>query len=385
MTRTTKLLRKQITMVVVSIVIGLSVGAIILAIAGYSPVAAYQALLKGVFSKPRYMVQVIIRSTPLILTGISVAFAFRTGLFNIGAEGQYIMGSVAALLVGRFLPLPKGVHFVACVLAGMLAAAAWGAFSGYLKSKYGIHEVITCIMLNWLALYFNNFLVNRPWLKQPGTEASFEALPTSWSMVLGEWKTSETGLAYLAQHKDLKDVLLRTDLNYGIVAAVIAAIVIWFILNRTVLGFELRAVGFNKDAAEFAGVHVKKRMVQAMAISGALAGLAGALTITGTGLHRINIIAMHEGFGFDGISVALIAGSSPLGCILSGLLFGALKYGSSAIQSTIKAPSEIINIVIGVIVFCVALSTVLPMIAEKLEIRAEKKQTQEKKKGGDAQ
>lgn len=385
MTSITKLLRKQVTMVAVSILMGLLVGAIVLAIAGYSPVAAYQALLKGVFSRPRYLVQVMIRSTPLILTGISIAFAFRTGLFNIGAEGQYIIGSTAALLVGRFIPLPKGIHFFACILVGMLAAAVWGAFSGYLKSKYGIHEVITCIMLNWIALYLNNFLVNRPWLKQPGTEASFEALPTSWSMVLGEWKSSEEGLAYLAQHKELRDVLLRTDLNYGIVIAIFAAVVIWFLLNRTVLGFELRAVGFNKDAAEFSGINVKQRMVQAMAISGALAGLAGALTITGTGLHRINIIAMHEGFGFDGISVALIAGSAPLGCILSGLLFGALKYGSSAIQSTIKAPSEIINIVIGVIVFCVALSSMFPMLAEKLESRKQRQKPPQKEKGGDAQ
>lgn len=358
-------LRKPLTGVLLSIAFGLLAGAVVLVIGGYDPIAAYGALLNGIFSKPRYLVQVVIRATPLILTGLSVAFAFRTGLFNIGAEGQFIMGSVFAVLVGTQLSLPPVLHFLACALAGMLAAAAWGGVSGFLKARFGIHEVITCIMLNWIALYFNNFMVSQSWLKKPGTEASFEVAPTAWSMILGEWKTSEEGIAYLSQHPELKDVLLRTDVNYGILIAILTAVAVWFILNRTVLGYELRAVGFNRDAAEFAGVDIKRRMVLSMAISGSLAGLAGALQITGIGLHRINVLAMHEGFGFDGISVALIAGSAPLGCILSGLLFGALKYGSASIQSVVKAPSEVINIVIGTIIFCVAMSTVFPMLADR--------------------
>ncbi|MEG1774430.1 MAG: ABC transporter permease [Oscillospiraceae bacterium] len=373
MSRTQRLLRKPLTAVVLSIFIGLAVGAVVLSVAGYHPGEAYRALVMGIFSKPRYMAQVVIRSTPLILTGLSVAFAFKTGLFNIGAEGQYIVGAVAAALVGTQLSLPPVLHFIACAAAGMLAAALWGAFCGLLKARYGIHEVITCIMLNWIALYFNNFMVNLPWLKKPKTEASYEIADTAWSMVLGHWKTSEEGLAYFANHPQLKDVLIRTDLNYGILITLAVVAVVWFILNRTVIGYELRSVGFNKDAAEFAGVNIKKRMILSMALAGALAGLAGVLQLTGTGLHRINILAAHEGFGFDGISVALVAGSSPVGCVLSGLLFGALKYGSASIQSVVNAPSEVINIVIGVIVFCVAMSTVFPMIADRLELRADKK------------
>lgn len=373
MKKYSNLLRHPLTVVLLSIVIGLLVGAVVLLVAGYPPLQAYSALLSGIFSRPRYMVQVVIRSTPLILTGLSVAFAFRTGLFNIGAEGQYIMGGVAAVLVGTQLSLPPVLHLIACLLAGMLAAGLWGAFSGLLKAKYGIHEVITCIMLNWIALYFNNFMVSRPWLKKPGSEASIEVAPGAWSMVLGQWKTSDEGMAYFAEHPALRDVLLRTDLNYGILIAIVVVAVIWFLLNRTTLGFELRGVGFNKDAAEAAGVNIRRRLILSMAVAGALAGLAGALQITGTGLHRINTLAVHEGFGFDGISVALIASSSPFGCILSALLFGALKYGSASVQSVVGAPSEIINIIIGTIVFCVALSTVFPMLASWFERIADRK------------
>lgn len=366
MKRLEALLRKPFTALALSLAAGFAVGAAVLLAAGYNPAEAYAALLSGVFSKPRYLVQVLIKSTPIILTGLSVAFAFQTGLFNIGGEGQYLLGSMAAVLVGSKFSLPPVLHFLACVLAGMLAAALWGAVPGYLKAKYGIHEVITCIMLNWIALYLNNFLVSRPGMKKPGTEASYEISSNAWSMVLGRWKTSDAGMAWLTEHPQLRDVLVRTDLNYGFLVAVAVVLAVWFLLRRTAVGFELRAVGFNRDAAQLAGIDIKRRLVLSMAIAGALAGLAGVLQITGTGLHRLNILASHEGFGFDGISVALIASASPVGCILSGLLFGALKYGSASIQSVVRAPGEIIDIVIGTIVFCVAMATVFPMLADRL-------------------
>lgn len=367
------LLRRPLTSVILSIFIGLLVGAVALSAAGFHPIEAYAALLKGIFSKPRYMVQVIIRATPIILTGLSVAFAFKTGMFNIGAEGQYVVGAMAAVIAGSQISLPKGIHFVVVIAAGMLAAGLWGALAGLLKSKYGIHEVITCIMLNWIALYMNNFFISQPWLKKPGTEASYEVAQSAWSVVLGEWKMSPEGLAYLKQNPKISDVLLRTDMNYGILIAIAVVLLVWFLLGRTALGFELRAVGSNKDGARFSGININRSTVISMFIAGALAGLAGALSITGTMPHRITMLAAHEGFGFDGISVALIAGAHPIGCLLSGLLFGALKYGSSSLQIAIGAPSEVINIVIGAIVFCVAMSSVFPMMADYLAKKGEKK------------
>lgn len=361
-----KALRKPFTSILISIVLGFLFGAIILAVAGYNPIEAYSALIKGIFSRPKYIAQVIIKSTPLILTGLSVAFAFKTGLFNIGAEGQFIIGSMTAVLVGYFIPMPKPLHFFAVIILAMIFAGLWGGICGFLKSKFGIHEVITSIMLNWIALYFNNYMVMTPLLKRPNSESSHEIAQSAWSMVLGEWKKSPEGLDYLSNHSTLSEVLLKTDLNYGIIVAVIAVFIVWFFLNRTTKGYELRAVGFNQHASEFAGINVKKNLIISMFVAGAICGLAGALQVTGVMPHRISILAAHEGFGFDGISVALIANSSPIGCIFAGLLFGALKFGSSSIQTAVGAPSEIINIVIGTIVLFIAMSPLFTILADKI-------------------
>ena len=162
---------------------------------------------------------------------------------------------------------------------------------------------------------------------------------------------------------------LRTDLHWGILLALVVVLLAWYYLNHTTKGFELRAVGANKDAAEFAGIGVKKNMVMAMFISGGIAALAGAIQILGTNPFRISVLPVTEGYGWDGISVSLIANNNPLGCVLSGLLFSGLKYGGGSIQSESGAPSEIINIMIGSIVFCVALVSIYPMIAERLKRR----------------
>lgn len=372
MERISRILRKPLTAVILSIIMGLFVGAIVLAVSGYNPFEAYAALFRGIFSKPKYVAIVIVRSTPIILTGLSVAFAFKTGLFNIGAEGQYIVGSIAAVLVGYLVPMPPVIHFFAIILTGAVAAGLYGGFAGFLKARFGIHEVITTIMLNWVALYLNNFFVKQPWLKKPNTEASHEIAQTGWGVFLNGWKTSPDGKEWLSGHPILLD-LFRTDLNYGIIVAVLVVIGVWYLLNHTTKGFELRAVGFNQDAAEFAGINVKNNMITSMGIAGALSGLAGALQICCANPHRITILAAHEGFGFDGISVALIAGSNPIGCIFSGLLFGGLKYGGASIQSEVGAPTEVISIVIGTIVFFVAMSTIFTMLADRIKRRAEKK------------
>lgn len=370
--RTIKILRNPIAISVLAILIGLGVGMIILAAAGYNPIEAYGAMLNGIVGKPKYLAQVLIRSTPLIFTGLSVAFAFKTGLFNIGAEGQYLVGAMAAVIVGAKVDLPPGIHFVVVILAAIVASGLWGGFVGLLKAKFGIHEVITCIMMNWIALYLNNYLISTPWLKKPGTEASFEAAESAWSVILNKWKFSEAGTNYMMDKPILLDTLLKTDLNYGFIIAVVVAIILWFVLRKTTTGFELRAVGHSNSASEYAGINVKKNIILSMAIAGALAGLAGALQITGVMPHRITVLAAFEGAGFDGISVALIAASNPLGVILSGLLFGSLKFGSYAIQSKIGAPSEIINIVIGVIVFFVAISRIFVILADRLEAKEKK-------------
>lgn len=369
MQKTVKLLRKPITSTVIAILFGFLVASVVLLAAGYNPAEAFGALFNGVFSKPKYLSNVMIKAAPITLTAISVAFAYRAGLFNIGAEGQYIVGAIASTLVGYLLHLPAILQVPLVILSGMAAGAFYGGLIGLLKARFGIHEVLTSIMLNWVALYLSNFVVQSKTFHQPNSTATYPVQQSSYTMLLPNWKLSDEGLAFLRQHKWLSEILLKTDVNFGFLAAVVAALLIWFLLYHSVKGFEFRAVGSNHAAAELSGIPVKRNMVQAMLIAGALSGLAAAMVITGTNPHRISTLAAFENNGFNGLSVAFIAGSSPIGCIFAGLLFGGLLYGGQSIQAEVGAPTEVINIMIGTIVFFVALTRIVPALADRLERR----------------
>lgn len=338
----------------VSIVLGLLVGAIALVIAGHNPIEAYSAMIEGIFGKPKFIAWTIIRSTPLILTGLSIAFAFKTGLFNIGAEGQFIIGSLVATMVGAGLELPAIIHVPLVLLMAALGGAIWGGFAGWLKSKFGINEVIATIMLNWIAFYLSNYMIKTTWLARANSEASI-SIHDSASLGIN-WLTDLVGPA--------------TKVNWGIVISIILVLAIAFILFKTTLGFELRGVGANKYGAEYGGINVNSSILKSMAIAGLLAGVAGAIQVMGVS-HNITILAAQEGYGFDGIAVALIANSNPIGVIFSGLLFGAFKYGGTKMQS-IGAPSEVVNIVIGSIVYFIALSSVLRMLYVKMRDKKNK-------------
>lgn len=338
----------------VSIVLGLLVGAIALVIAGHNPIEAYSAMIEGVFGKPKFIAWTIIRSTPLILTGLSIAFAFKTGLFNIGAEGQFIVGSLVATMVGAGIELPAIIHIPFVLLMAGLSGAVWGGFAGWLKSKFGINEVIATIMLNWIAFYLSNFMIKTTWLARENSEASV-SIKESASIGI-DWLNGLVGPA--------------TKVNWGIVISIVLVLVIAFILFKTTLGFELRGVGFNKFGAEYGGINVSMSILKSMAIAGLLAGLAGAIQVMGVS-NNITILAAQEGYGFDGIAVALIANSNPIGVIFAGLLFGAFKYGGTKMQS-IGAPSEVVNIVIGSIVYFIALSNVLRVLYIKMRDKKNK-------------
>ena len=204
-------------------------------------------------------------------------------------------------------------------------------------------------MLNWIAFYFSNFMVSNSFISVANSESSV-AINDSASIGIS-WMKGLVGPA--------------TSVNWGIVISIILVFVVWFILNKTTLGFELKAVGHNKDAAEYAGIDVSKSMLKSMAIAGILAGIAGAIQVMGV-THNITVLAAQEGYGFDGIAVALIANSNPIGVIFSGLLFGAFKYGGIKMQS-VNAPSEVINIVIGSIVYFIALSNGLRILYQKMK------------------
>ena len=363
-----KFLNGSLGLTLISIVLGFLLGAIVLLVAGFNPLEAYWVILKGIFSRSKYISYVIIYATPLIITGLSVAFALRTGLFNIGAEGQYIMGAIMAAAAGYFFKLPLILHVTVAVGLAIIAAGMWGGLAAYIKARFGVHEVISTIMLNWIALYFSNFVVTLKIFGSQGTGKSYAIQSTARINLLSDWKISEAGIEFIRSHKILGDIL-KTPINAGIIFAILLAVLVWYILNKTTLGYELRAVGFNPHAAEAGGINVKKSMVISMLISGGLAGAAGAFQVLGVS-HRIAKLAAMEGYGFDGIAVSLIGNNTGPGSVFAGLLFGALKYGGSKIQDAMQAPTEVINIMIGTIILFVAMPKLIRLILTILRRRA---------------
>lgn len=330
---------------VIAVFLGLIAGAIIMLISGYSPIEGYSALLYGVFGETFYMGETVRQITPLILAGLAVAFAFRTGLFNIGVEGQLMVGWLAAVWVGSSFDLPKIIHLPLAVLAAAIAGALWAFIPGILKAKFRVHEVIVTIMLNYTALHIVNYLIfNVLTDNQDKTEniASSASLRSPWLESMTEY----------------------SRVHWGIIIAILAAILMWFILEKTKTGYELRSVGFNDEASRYAGMNVKKNIVLSMVISGAFAGLAGAME----GLGTFEYAAIKGGFtgvGFDGIAVALLGGNAAIGIILAGTLFGALKMGALNMPFAAGVPNELVDIVIALIIFFVASSYIIRVLLER--------------------
>ena len=351
---------KKFIISMLSIVLGLIVGGVILKLSGISPLEAYQVMWEGAFSQPNYISYIIIRSTPLILTGLSVAFAFRTGLFNIGAEGQFIIGAMTAAYFGFILNLNPWIQITHVMLMATLAAAFYGGLSGFLKARFGVHEVLSTIMLNWIALYLSNHVIFIEGFRRPSMETT-EFINSSTSItILEDWKISDMGLEWLSRHEFWQS-FMRPPVNAGIFIALLAVVIVWIILNKTTFGFKLKAVGFSPLASEYAGINTRIKMTQSMMISGALAGLAGATHVMGVS-KNIAVLAAHEGYGFDGIAVALIGSNHPVGVLFSGFFLGALKYSGQKIQSSLEAPSEVIGIMIGAIIFFIAIPSIFNFV-----------------------
>ncbi len=339
---------------IIAIIAGFIIGAVFLMIADISPAVAYKKLLDSVFGKPKYLVWVLTYASPLIFTGLSVAFSFRTGVFNIGAEGQFVVGGLVACVLGITLKLPAIIHVPVCLLAACAAGSLWAYFVGLLKVKRGIHEVLSFIMFNWIAFYLSNYVVNIPAIhKEGGGEATKDVAET----------------ARILFPEGLRELLGCKVANWGIVMAILAAILIWVIIEKTTLGYKLKAVGFNSNGARYGGINSDASVLTALGISGALAGLGGAVQILGMS-GRLSQFAGQEGYGFEGITVALIASSNPIGCIFAGLFYGAMKYGGSKL-SMVKAPSEVVDIIMGCVILFIAISQLFRILFKKLSLKKE--------------
>ena len=345
MSRKNNILSSNAFYTLISIVIGFVVGAILLSIAKINPLDAYKQLFNGVFGKPKFMVWCLIYAAPLIFTGLSVAFSFKTGVFNIGAEGQFVVGSLTACALGILVKAPAIIHVPLCFIGAALAGGIWGAIVGVLKIKKGVNEVLSYIMFNWIAFYLSNFVVNLSIIhKDGGGEATKDIAAT----------------ARILAPKSIIAATGASAANYGFILAIIFAVIVWFIINRTTLGFKLRAVGFSNTAAQYAGIDTGKSFLTAMAFSGALAGIGGAVQLMGMS-GRISQFSGQEGYGFQGITVALIASSNPIACIFAGIFYGAMKYGGGKL-SLVNAPAEVVDIIMGIIILFIAISSLFKNI-----------------------
>jgi len=313
----------------ITVLVAFLAGGLVVLITGHDPIATYQAIFKGtgfnwffpwLSEEDRILAalnlqQTLIVTTPLILTGLAVAFAFRCGLFNIGGQGQYIVGSILAVWVGSsFDGMPAFLHVIVAILAGMLAGAAWAGLAGLLKAVAGTNEVISTIMLNWIAIWVGVWVFN---LGSPLQNDRQPDVPVSNDIVEGAKLPVFWG-----------DPQLQ-GLHIGIFIALAALVVFWVLLNRTTLGYEVRAVGFNPDAAAASGISVARNYVLVMAICGAFAGLAGAVDLLGWQFRVATNDVQNHTIAFFGIAVALLGRNTAIGTLLGALLFGGLITGTS--------------------------------------------------------
>jgi ABC-type uncharacterized transport system permease subunit len=288
----------------------------------------------------------LLAATPLIFTGLAVALGFRSGLFNIGAEGQLYVGAIVATFVGFSVHgLPMFVHLPLAIGAGFLGGALWGLIPGLLKARTGAHEVIVTIMLNYVSYQLVTWVLRQSWYQRPGRNDPVSPIVDPSAII--------------------PPIIDGLRLNWGFVLALVAAAFVSWLLFRSTLGFEFRAVGFNPSAARYAGMSISKALVLTMAICGGLAGLAGTTEILG--VTKALTPGFSPGYGFDGIAIALLGGSSPLGVVLSAILFGALRAGATPMQAATGIPIDLVVVIQALVIMFVAAPA---LIREMYRIKA---------------
>jgi len=353
-------LREALIVPALAVITGLILGGIVMALSGSNPFQAYAALFAGSFGSPTDIInglqiyfatgdnaelvrsmypftESLVTATPYIFAGLSVALGFRAGLFNIGAEGQFFIGALCSAFVGYSIKgLPMIIHLPLALLAGALGGAVWGMIPGYLKARFGAHEVVNTIMMNWIAFRLSDWLLTGP-------------------MQASNFRPVTPNVQASAELPRFFEDPLRFNLGFFI-ALFFAYFIYWF-LFKTTLGFEVRSVGANPDAAKYAGMNIIKNFVLVMFMAGALAGLAGTAQVLGVD-HWVGQ-GFSAGYGFDAIALALLGKSHPFGVVLSALLFGFLRSGATNMQSIAGIPIDIISIIQGLVIVFIAAPAII--------------------------
>ncbi len=342
-----------------AIVVGLLFGFVVMLIA--SPSEAFYGFFTMLFGGLSRIGSVLYFATPILMTGLAVGFAFKMGLFNIGASGQYTMGMFFALYVGFMWKLPGSIHWIVCILAGMVGGMLWGIIPGILKAYLNVHEVITSIMFNYIGMYLVDMMI------------------TTNSVM---YAPSMARTAYLPETAMLPSLGgANSGVNISILFAIAIAIILAIILNNTTFGYELKATGYNKHASKYAGMSDKKNTILTMLIAGGLSGLGGAFAYlapsiiagSGTTYEPINMIAAN---GFNGIAVALLGSSNPLGIIFSALFISYIQRGGTIVSNTTDFKPEIIDTVIAVIIYFSAFAMLMNTVMGNFVGKRKKKNSQ---------
>lgn len=327
---------------------------VVMLLCGYNPVSAFVAIFQGAFVGKRAIFQTFTQATPLIFTGLAFTVAKRANLINLGVEGQMYIGALATVLLGIMdLGLPQIIHLPLAIVGGMFAGGAYAALVGFLKVRFGSNEVIATIMLNSIAIYFVEYMLNGP-LQEEGASVA-QTVRVQESAMLPRLDSSY-------------------QLSIAIFLAVLSCIFIKYFMDKSVVGYEIRCVGRNQVAAETAGIHSGRILIVAMFISGAIAGMAGASHVLG--VDRRLTVGFSPGYGFDGIAVAALAGDSPIAVIVAGIIFGALSAGSMVLATSTKIPTDFVDVIQALVVIFVA----APLLVREIS----KAMPRKKKEEGDA-
>ena len=364
--------RDSLRVPALAVLTGLIIGAIAILASGSNIFQAYGALFTGAFGNPARFVtgfqqlfstgetagllraiypftQSLMTATPYIFAGLSVALGFRCGLFNIGAEGQFLIGALCSAFVGYSIKgLPAIIHLPLAILAGAAGGAMWGMIPGYLKARFGAHEVVNTIMMNWIAFKLSDWLLNGP-MKASG------------------FRPVTPNIEHTAELPRFFPDPLR--LNWGFILALLTAYALYWFLFKTTLGFEIRSVGANPDAARYAGMNIIRNLVLVMSLAGALAGLSGASQVLGVD-HWVGQ-GFSAGYGYDSIALALLGKSHPLGVVFAALLFGFLRSGATNMQSIARVPIDIISIIQGLIIIFIAAPEIIRWLYRLKSVKVE--------------